>query len=525
MVIKYMYSLMALSTVVLCLSCSTLNATDKYDSRTPQLSDAQEISAHYSYAIDELESSYRKVRINVTQQNLDNAKVYYSDQLQPLKYQIWFSEQNIFNQFKATLHSEIIVGDIERLIRPNMNESLDDCTSQQLPMHTNEIGHPVVSLKFKSWSCDLSGLKPNTSYWFRILLTDYNGKPINKEITQNFTPVQAITTVQDQKPLPPDTSSIFLFLVGIVISISFLLMYFRWRDTQEQKRGSRVAHIYIGPALIALAVLTFYPISYGIWMAFTDANQSHLGQEQWIGLTNFNKVFSSSGALRVTLFSLFWALASVVSHVIFGLLFASILNRKNLKGTTFYRTVLLLPWAIPGYISILAWKGMLQTDGLVNIILSTEIDFLAHVVSARSLVVFVSIWLGIPFMMMSLSGALVAIPQDMYEAAELEGVSKWNQFRYLTLPSLKSTIVPLSLLSFIFTFNSFNTIFLLTKGNPKITFGEPGATDILITYVYDIAFEFGQYGLAAAWSVVIFLMLAFFSWIYMKQTNATEAIT
>ena len=111
----------------------------------------------------------------------------------------------------------------------------------------------------------------------------------------------------------------------------------------------------------------------------------------------------------------------------------------------------------------------------------------------------------------------------MFEAAELDGVSKWDQFRHLTLPNLKSTLVPMSLLGFIWSFNMFNTIYLLTRGGPYVGFGEPGATDILVTYVYTLAFDYGHYGIAAAWSVLIFLMLIGFSAFYVSRTRATEA--
>nr|WP_277345509.1 sugar ABC transporter permease [Pseudomaricurvus alkylphenolicus] len=290
------------------------------------------------------------------------------------------------------------------------------------------------------------------------------------------------------------------------------------------KASANVAHAYVAPALIALAVLSFYPIVYGIWLSFTDAHQSRLGQESFIGLTNFVEVFTSPGFGRVTLFTIIWSVANVTAHVGFGLMLALVLTKAHLKGKLFYRTILLMPWAIPAYISILAWKGILQTDGLFNNILGTEIELLSQVTSAQVLVILVNIWLGIPFMMMSLSGALMAIPGDMYEAADLDGVSKWDQFIHLTLPNLKSTITPLSLLGFIWSFNMFTVIYLITRGNPSVDFGQPGATDILITYVYDVAFDYGRYGVAAAWSVIIFLMLVAFSWVYVKKTKATEAV-
>ena len=225
----------------------------------------------------------------------------------------------------------------------------------------------------------------------------------------------------------------------------------------------------------------------------------------------------------MTIFTLVWTVVNVSAHIGIGLFLALILQRANLKGKTAYRTILLLPWAVPSYISVLVWKGMFQPDGLVNDLLGTDINFLSDPTGAQIIVILVNIWLGIPFMMMSISGALQALPSDMYEAAKIDGVTGWDAFRYLTFPNLRSALVPLSLLGFIWTFNMFNVIYLMTDGGPDLYFGEPGQTDILITYVYDVAFRDGAYGVAAAWSVIIFLMLLAFSWTYMKQTNATEA--
>ena len=167
---------------------------------------------------------------------------------------------------------------------------------------------------------------------------------------------------------------------------------------------------------------------------------------------------------------------------------------------------------------------MLEPDGLLNAVLGTDLAWLAQPGAARTLVILVNIWLGVPFMMMALSGALQSVPQEMMEAAEVDGVGRWRQFRHLTLPSLKSVVVPLSLLGFIWTINMFHVIYLMTRGAPYVGFGEPGATDILITYVYDVAFEYGNYGVAAAWSVAIFLILLAFSWFYLRRTRALESI-
>ena len=341
--------------------------------------------------------------------------------------------------------------------------------------------------------------------------------------TSSLDPVSGLTTTADTRTPPPDTRPVLFALGSVVLSMVVLLTFLRRKDARRGRTKSRLAHWYVAPALIALVTLTLYPIGYGFMLAFTNADQSHLGEVDFVGLRNFWTVFSTPGVLRVTLFTFVWAFSNVFFHVTLGLLLALALNQPGLRGKTVYRTIMLLPWAIPGYISVLAWNGMLQPDGLINGILGTHIEFLGGAMSARALVIMVNIWLGVPFMMASFSGALQAIPRDMYEAADLDGVSRWDQLRHLTLPNLKSTAVPVSLLGFIWSFNSFNTIYLITRGAPYVGFGEPGATDILITYVYNVAFKFGYYGVAAAWSVLIFFMLLAFSWAYVRKTRATEA--
>lgn len=360
--------------------------------------------------------------------------------------------------------------------------------------------------------CNLTGMVPNVVHNITV---QGDGEVL-------FTGSLA-TSVGDVVPRAGDTSPVMFALGAIVLSLVALLGYGRAMDVRAGRLHAKSAHFYIAPAMLALAMLTFYPVLYGFWLSFTDADATHLGEQAFIGLANFIDVFTAKGFLRVTLFTLVWTVVNVTAHIGLGLFLAMVLQQANLRGKTVYRTVLLLPWAIPSYISVLVWKGMFQPSGLVNSVLGTDLHFLGDPTGAQVVVIFVNIWLGVPFMMMSLSGALQALPKDMYEAARLEGVGAWDMFRYLTLPNLKSALVPLSLLGFIWTFNMFNVIYLLTDGGPDLYFGEPGQTDILITYVYDVAFRDGAYGIAAAWSVVIFMMLLAFSWTYMQRTQATEA--
>ena len=461
--------------------------------------------------VDDDAQDYRRIHIDVSYEA--NAAIG--------AFQVWFADRPFSAVSDAELHSIVRVGDTAGLERVPEGKAYDDCRSGGLPVFRDADRFPVVSAQATGWSCALSGMARDQDQWIAVVPVSADGVALVD--ADDLTPVVGRTSVADERTPPPDTRPVLFALGSVILSAIVLLSYLRWSDARRGSTTSRLAHYYVAPGVIALATLTFYPILYGIWLAFTNADQSRLGDEVWIGIANFFTVLTTPGVVRVTLFTFVWAISNVIFHVFFGLALAVALNRSGLKGKTLYRTILLLPWAIPAYISVLAWNGMLQPDGLINAVLGTDIDFFSGVTSARVVVILVNIWLGVPFMMMTLSGAMQALSKDMFEAAELDGISRWDQFRFLTFPNLKSTMVPVSLLSFIWTFNSFNTIYLLSRGQPYIGFGEPGATDTLITYVFAVAFEYGRYGVAAAWSVLIFLMLIGFSWAYLQRTRATES--
>ena len=408
----------------------------------------------------------------------------------------------------GALHTEIRVG----LGSNGLLLDYDSCTdgvNELLQLGQQRIAFAST----KTIQCTLTGMVPEQDHLIEV----FGDEVLIFSTTQR-------TSVADERPEAGDTSPVLFALGAIVLSLIAMLSFAKWNDTKLGRTKSKLAHFYVAPALLALASLTFYPVLYGFWLAFTDANQTQLGDQSFIGLDNFVEVFSAEGFLRVTLFTLVWTVVNVSAHIGIGLFLANLLHRSRIHGKVAYRTLLLLPWAVPSYISVLVWRGMFQPDGFVNDLLGTNIDFLSDPTGAQIIVILVNIWLGVPFMMMSISGALQSIPKDMYEAAELDGVVGWAAFRHLTLPNLRSALIPLTLLGFIWTFNMFNVIYLMTDGGPNLYFGQPGQTDILITYVYDVAFREGAYGVAAAWSVIIFLMLFAFSWRYMKQTNATEAV-
>jgi arabinogalactan oligomer/maltooligosaccharide transport system permease protein len=288
----------------------------------------------------------------------------------------------------------------------------------------------------------------------------------------------------------------------------------------------RAAYTYVAPALVGLGVLVLAPFAFGIGLAFTRVDHGHFA---WVGLHNFARILSSEGygitqplsfyfTLAVTVL---WTALNVALHAGIGLAMALVLNRPGLPFKGVYRMLLIVPWAVPNYITALIWKGMFNKQyGLINHLLGTAgvepVGWFSHFWTAFLANVTTNTWLGFPFMMVVCLGALQSIPQDLYEAASVDGASRWHQFRHITLPLLKPALLPAIILGSVWTFNMFNVVYLVSGGQPN------NSTDILITEAYRWAFEQGQYGYAAAYSVLIFLILLSYSLLTQRVAKAAE---
>jgi arabinogalactan oligomer/maltooligosaccharide transport system permease protein len=346
--------------------------------------------------------------------------------------------------------------------------------------------------------------------------------------------VSAVPAVPAAQVIPekPHNEGIYLtwglIIAAVLVAVALVARY--------EARKNRAAYFYILPPLVGLVALTFYPVIFGFFISFTSRTATQNPTFDFVGAANYLRVFAQPDLVMVATTTFVWTVVNVALHVSIGLFLAVLLNRK-LRGRVVYRAVLLLPWAVPSYITTLAWRGMFEpSQGLVNALLgptgwqllgcSGPCQWLTATSSPLPLiaVIITNVWLGFPFMMMVFSGALQGIPPELYEAADVDGVSGWRKFRHITLPLLKPSIVPASLLGFIWTFNMFNVIYLMTQGRPPVPGMRAGATDILITYVYRVGFApFWEQGFAAAYSVVIFFMLLGFGLFYTKYTGAMEA--
>lgn len=252
------------------------------------------------------------------------------------------------------------------------------------------------------------------------------------------------------------------------------------------------------------------------------------------GTTNFTRAFTSplirGPFLRVFAWNYAFALGSVFLTFALGLALALALNETRLRSRRLYRSLLVIPYALPSFLTALVWTGLLNTEfGAVNDILGTSVPWLTDPWWAKASILLVNLWLGFPYMFLVCTGALQAIPADMMEAASVDGANGLQKFTRITLPNLMITVAPLLIASFAFNFNNFNTVYLVTRGGPPIQGAQTpaGHTDILVSYVYRIAFESGRgadYGFAAAIAVLIFVMVAAISAYSFRYTRTFEEI-
>ena len=255
------------------------------------------------------------------------------------------------------------------------------------------------------------------------------------------------------------------------------------------------------------------------------------GWKTYTGLRNFGRIIHSplirDPFLKVLLWTMVFATAVVFVSFALGLLLAVTLNKPGLRFQRSYRVLLVIPYAVPAFLSLLVWQGLLNDDfGVVNRLFHTDIPWLFDPWWARLSVIFVSVWLTVPYFFLVSLGALQSIPKELIEAARVDGGGAWQVFRKVTLPLLLVAVAPLMIASFAFNFNNFNNIYLLTQGGPAL--GDSpiaGATDILISYTYKIAFTAGKgqdYGLATAIGILIFFIVATISAVSFSRTKALE---
>ncbi len=271
--------------------------------------------------------------------------------------------------------------------------------------------------------------------------------------------------------------------------------------------------------------------------AFTAEDGTELlpGWQIWVGFDNFTRAFTEESIrapfIGVLIWTFVFAFFSVATTFIMGLFIAIVFNDPRMKSKRYYRVLMILPYAFPGFLSALVWAGMMNQEfGFINVVLlgGADVPWLTNEWLAKFSILLVNLWLGFPYMFLICTGALQAIPDELQEAARVDGASAWQVFRNIKLPLLFVAVAPLLIASFAYNFNNFSLIYMLTGGGPRDATAavNVGATDILITMVYKVAFvgSTSDYGLASAFSIIIFIIVATISVIAFRRTKALEEI-
>jgi len=266
-------------------------------------------------------------------------------------------------------------------------------------------------------------------------------------------------------------------------------------------RDWALAYVLLTPLILILFVLLAYPIASAIWITLQDKTIGMVGR--FVGLQNYRELlFDDPFFWQVVRNGFIFTLGSVFLKLLLGMLMAVVLNQP-LRWRGLWRGLLLMPWVAPTVVTTLSWRWILDLTGVLNLILRdlglmrTSIPWLAQYGTALLSLVLVNSWHGFPFFGITLLAGMQAIPQELYEAAEMDGASVWQRFRFVTLPSLRTVILVVTILSTIWTFNDFSIVWLLTGGGPG------HATDVFATYTYKLGFVTSRLGYGQTVSVML----------------------
>ncbi|HLO35214.1 MAG TPA: sugar ABC transporter permease [Candidatus Deferrimicrobium sp.] len=321
------------------------------------------------------------------------------------------------------------------------------------------------------------------------------------------------------------------------------------RPRRRLTPDTRTAILYLLPAFLVMGVITFYPLLFQTWMSFTDFQLTNLSGKvapNLVGLDNYVQIIQSKlnipnfEFLRLLFFNLFWAFSNVIIHVVLGVAIALLLNVNGLRFKKVYRALFILPVIIPPIIVATVWRHLFDQDnGAINTVLqgigstlfkippdAFRIDWIGQVNDpipflplplAYFALLTANTWLGWPLNSVVATGALQSVPPDLYEAAEMDGANAWQRFKVVTLPFLRPAMLPYAIYGFVVTFNLFYLSFFMTAGGPF------GRTELFVTEAYKLVQDFHLYGVAAAFSVILFFLLLGITLVTNRLARATAS--
>lgn len=285
---------------------------------------------------------------------------------------------------------------------------------------------------------------------------------------------------------------------------------------KNRKKDTLISYAWSSPSLILIALMVVFPILYTGYISLTNMNVYHWFDFTIIGLENYIRALFvfDSGFLSALFATILWTAVNMVLQLVIAFVLVSLLNIQKLKLRKLYKTLLMFPWAMPGYVSILLWKtGMFNTQfGLLNQWMEKlgqeTVRWLSNDVSAFICCTIVNLWLALPFMIMIMDGAMQSIDRSYFESAILDGATWLDRTRYITIPAITPIISPAVIITVFTTFKQFDVVYLLTQQAGAKT---GSGFHTILTYAYENAFITNNYGYSSAISIIIFILLLIFS--------------
>ena len=301
--------------------------------------------------------------------------------------------------------------------------------------------------------------------------------------------------------------------------------------------------------MVMLVIFTVIPLIFMICVAFTNYDALHYPPNElfgWVGFENFGELINAAGSTggdtirmaytfrKVLSWTFIWAVFATFTNFIFGIILALVINKKGIKFKKLWRTILVVTIAVPQFISLLLMSKMLRSSqdmqGIYNTILGyigiKPISFLTDGTTAKVTVLVVNLWIGVPYTVLSASGILMNIPDDLYEAARIDGANPYAMFMKITLPYIMFVMGPSLITTFVGNINNFNVIYLLTNGGGPFPTGDSamssgaGETSLLITWLYKLTVDNSEYGLASAIGIIVFIICALLSLIVYSRSSS-----
>ncbi|MDG4656686.1 ABC transporter permease subunit [Ectobacillus antri] len=356
----------------------------------------------------------------------------------------------------------------------------------------------------------------------------------------------------------PRDHSIFLLVEGIlaiiVVGFGLVIYGFNLRDAyvngkkrdlgiplnsvKEQYRNlidNGFPYLMITPGFVLLVFVVIFPILFVILLGFTNYDLYHSPPAKlvdWIGFQNFVELFTlpmwRDTFLSVLGWTIVWTFTATTLQVGLGIFLAIIVNQPDLKGKAIIRTIFILPWAVPAFVSILVFAGMFnESFGAINnqILAMFGIDpkqWMTDPFWTRTAIILLQTWLGFPFIFAMVTGILQSIPADLYEAATIDGATIWQKFTKITLPLVLYATAPILITQYTFNFNNFNLIYLFNGGGPAVPGQNAGSTDILISWIYSLTMTSSQYGKAAAITLLLSIVVITVALWQFKRTKSFQ---